>query len=164
MSEKFTPISKEAYIEATGIVGDQLVDNPDKAHEMAKAEDPARFGASIYRLAAKLEGSFTNDRISPGAITHSPQYIEESVGYIRDTESAGIIHEKLDTHNPTERRRLGAALGVHNTTSKEVVNGKLGDGTTNLGNRLLEKAAELDANADRAGETAAAVYDHEQQK
>ena len=163
MSEKYTPISKEAYIEATGIVGDQLVDDPDKAHEMAKAEDRARFGASIYRLAAKLEDSFANDRISP-TITHSPRYIEESVGYIEGTESAGIIHEKLDTHNPTERRRLGAALGVHNTTSKEVVNGKLGDGTTNLGNRLLEKAAELDANADRAGETAAAVYDHEQQK
>lgn len=85
MSEKFTPISKEAYIEATGIVGDQLVDNPDKAHELAKAEDRARFGASIYRLAAKLEGSFANDRISP-TITHSPQYIEESVGYINGTE------------------------------------------------------------------------------
>lgn len=163
MSEKFTPISKEAYIEATGIVGDQLVDNPDKAHELAKAEDRARFGASIYRLAAKLEGSFANDRISP-TITHSPQYIEESVGYINGTESAGIIHEKLDTHNPTERRRLEMALGAHNSTSYEVVNGKLGDGTTNLGNRLLEKAAELDANADRAGETAAAVYDHERQQ
>lgn len=163
MSEKYTPISKEAYIEATGIVGDQLVDDPDKAHEMAKAEDRARFGASIYRLAAKLEGSFAKDRISP-TITHSPQYIEESVGYIKGTESAGIIHEKLNTHNPTERSRLEMALGAHNSTSYEVVNGKLGDGTTNLGNRLLEKAAELDANADRAGETAAAVYDHEQQQ
>ncbi len=86
------------------------------------------------------------------------------MGYIKDTEAAGIIHEKLDTHNPTERRRLGMALGAHSSTSNEVVNGKLGDGMTMIGNRLLEKAAELDANADRAGETAAAVYDHEQQQ
>jgi len=69
MSNETTPMSRDAYIQAMAISGNQLVDDKDKAHATALAGDTYRVGVmNAKRLGEIIVGmavlSQDNDRIA----------------------------------------------------------------------------------------------------